>query len=288
VTPTPKLHPAIVILALAACARPVGAAPPVGTAEPMAAAPDSPQPIDAVACHGPFVAVARPASDPPFSGTSFIDPNMLTDADPSSLVSLTYTGRAQRTMFDRRTNSFNPVNAHVFDARFGTTVHVEVQVNPEFTAQQAETEARFYATAVGRLPAFLFRDLRTMWIHAGHFPFGGGNENLLIHTAQGTDYVRDGVLEEILLHESTHTSMDAYHATTARWQEAQRADGVALSTYARDNPQREDLAETLGPYLALRFWRDRIPAATAAAIQRAIPNRITYLDCLGLSADPPR
>ena len=110
----------------------------------------------------------------------------------------------------------------------------------------------------------------------------------LIHTAQGTDYVRDGVLEEILLHESTHTSMDAYHATTARWQEAQRADGVALSTYARDNPQREDLAETLGPYLALRFWSDRIPAATAAAIQRAIPNRITYLDCLGLSADPPR
>jgi hypothetical protein len=52
----------------------------------------SPQPIDAVACHGPFAAVTRPASDPPFSGTSFIDPNMLTDADPSSLVSLTYTG----------------------------------------------------------------------------------------------------------------------------------------------------------------------------------------------------
>jgi hypothetical protein len=244
--------------------------------------------FDAAVCEDPFAAVAQPASEPPFSGTVFIDPDMLTDGDPSSLVSLTYVGVAPRTMFDRRTDTFNSVNAHVFDARFGTTVSVEVQVNPEFTVEQAETEARFYATAVGRLPAFAFRDLRTMWIHAGHFLFGGGNENLLIHTAQGVEYASDGYLEEVLLHESAHTSLDAYHATTARWQEAQRADEVALSTYARDFPEREDVAETLGPYLAVRFWSDRLPAATVALIQQSIPNRITYFDCLGLSTEPVR
>lgn len=242
--------------------------------------------FDAAVCDDPFATVTQPAADPPFSGTVFIHPGMLTDSDPSSLVSLTYMGVATRTMFDRRTETFDSVDAHLFDARFGATVSVEVQVNPEFTMEQAETEARFYATAVGRLPAFAFRDLRTMWIHAGHFLFGGGNENLLIHTAQGAEYASDGYLEEALLHESAHTSLDAYHATAARWQEAQRADGVAISTYARDFPAREDVAETLGPYLAVRFFRDRLPAATVARIEQSIPNRITYFDCLGLGTDP--
>lgn len=242
--------------------------------------------FDAAVCEDAFTTVAQPPAAPPFSGTVFIHPDMLTDSDPSSFVSLTYVGVAARTMFDRRTETFDSVDAHVFDARFGATVSVEIQVNPEFTAEQAETHARFYATAVGRLPAFLFRDLRTMWIHGGHFLFGGGNENLLIHTAQGEEYASDGYLEEVLLHESTHTSLDAYHATTSRWQEAQRADGVALSTYGRDFPEREDVAETLGPYLAVRFWSDRLPAATVALIQQSIPNRITYFDCLGLSVAP--
>ena len=39
---------------------------------------------------------------PPFSGTIFIDPDIITDADPSVYSGMTYAGRASRTMFDRR------------------------------------------------------------------------------------------------------------------------------------------------------------------------------------------
>jgi hypothetical protein len=237
------------------------------------------------ACTLPFSVATSRAATPPYSGTSFISPDIITDADPTSFVDLAYTGQANRTMFDRRTASFNAVNAYLFDAQFGANTNVEIQVNPEFTQAEAEQEARYYAASIGRLPAFLFRDLRTVWIHKGMNAFGGGNDNLLIHTGQGQSYAASGFLEEIFLHEAAHTSMDAYHASTPRWQEAQTADGVAISTYARENSLREDVAETLVPYLAQAFRSDRINAEDLAKIQEAIPARIQYLDCLNLSMD---
>lgn len=62
---------------------------------------------------------------------------------------------------------------------------VEVQVNPEFSEAQAAAEADVYCTAIGRLPGFLLRDVSTVWIHRGDHGFGGGNDNLLIHTDRG-------------------------------------------------------------------------------------------------------
>ena len=223
--------------------------------------------------------------EPPFSGTAFVTNELITAEDPTSFVELTYTGQGARTMYDRRTASFETFEAHLFDATFGTTKVVEVQVNPEMDRDTAEAEARFYAEVIGRLPAFLFRDLETVWIHAGTEAFGGGNHNLLIHTGMGEGYAAAGSLEEILVHEASHTSMDAYHATNPRWQEAQAADAAPLSTYARDNLTREDVAETIGPYLAVRFRRDRIDDATADTIDRTVPNRLRYLDCVGLSME---
>ncbi len=244
--------------------------------------------VDPAACTRPFSPVPSPASAPPFAGTSFITDDLLTDADPTSFVDLSYLGVGSRSMFDRRSNSFQTLNAHLFAARFGSTKTIEVQVNPEFSSSDAEVQARRYAAVVGRLPGFLLRDVQTVWIHRGMNPFGGGNQNLLIHTDQGEAYAAAGTLEEIFVHEATHTSLDADHATAPRWAEARAADGVALSTYARDNVAREDLAESLGPYLALRFRRDRLDGATAAQIEATIPNRMQYFDCVGLTLAPLR
>lgn len=235
-------------------------------------------------CEAPHPPVSNPNA-PPYSGTLFIDPNIITEADPSSFAGLSYAGQGSRTMYDRRTSSFNVVNAHLFDAAFGSGTQIEIQVNPEFNQAEAEVEATYYATAIGRLPGFLFADLQTVWIHRGLQPFGGGNNNLLIHTEQGQQYALDGLLEETFLHEASHTSMDSHHAATARWIEAQTADGTFLSTYARDNPTREDVAETLGPYLAVRFRASRVDATVVSTILSTVPNRIRYLDCLGLSMD---
>ena len=40
-----------------------------------------------------------------------------------------------------------------------------------------------------QVPAFLLVDVATVWIHKGRHGFGGGNNNLLVHTGQGEEYV---------------------------------------------------------------------------------------------------
>jgi hypothetical protein len=242
----------------------------------------------AAACGGDIAEPdPQPPTTPPFSGTIFIDPDIITPDDPTTFLGLTAAGQAARTMFDRRVNGWITVEAYLFAASFSDGLSVEVQVNPEFgTTAASQAEAEFYARAVGRLPTALRRDVRTMWIHRGVQPFGGGNDNILIHTGQADAYIASGILEETLAHEASHTSLDAAHATSPGWLAAQAADPTFISTYARDNPTREDIAESFVPYLAVRYRANRISPSLRATIEAAIPNRIAYFNGLALDMRP--
>ncbi len=223
---------------------------------------------------------------PPFSGTIFLDPDIITAEDPTAFVSLRATGRGSRLMYDRRIPGWATLEAWLFEARFSDRDPIEIQVNPEFAEEAAAQAAETYVPAIGRLPLALRKDVETVWIHLGRNPFGGGNNNLLIHTGQGERYLQDGILEETLVHEASHTSLDNPHATTQGWLEAQTADGEFISTYARDNPTREDIAESFLTYLAVRHRAERISASLAETITRTIPNRLAYFDSLALDLHP--
>ena len=184
-----------------------------------------------------------PTLPPPFAGTIFIDPDIITSSDPTTFQNLSSAGRGARTMFDRRVNGWITVDAFLFNASFDDGLTAEIQVNPEFgESGTAMVEAEKYAAVIGRLPTSLRRDVQTVWIHKGTQPFGGGNNNLLIHVGQ--------------------------------------ADlcGTFISTYARDNPTREDIAESFVPYLAVRYRSNRISQSLAQTILRTIPNRTAYFD----------
>jgi len=233
-----------------------------------------------------FSALGTVWEAPPFAGTAFVSPDIITPSDPTAFESITATGQGTRAMFDRRVNTWITVVAHLFDATFDDGLKVEIQVNPEFDSQSARDAAAKYAEAIGRLPNALRVDVETVWIHQGIEPFGGGNRNILIHVGQAQLYEADGFLEEILLHEAVHTSLVAGHAATPGWLAAQAADPTFVSAYARDHPGREDLAETLGPWFAVRFRQSRIPPSLAAVIQAAIPHRLQYLDAQGFNLYP--
>jgi hypothetical protein len=147
-------------------------------------------------------------------------------------------------------------------------------------------EARRFGPVIGRLPRALRTDVETVWVHRGTEPFGGGNANLLIHTGQADFYEDNGWLEEALVHEAAHTSLDAAHASAPHWTAAQRADSCFVSTYGRDNPAREDVAESFLPYLALRYRPASLDAEARAAIEGAMPNRTAYFDWLSLDLSP--
>lgn len=71
----------------------------------------------------------------------------------------------------------------------------------------------------------------------------GGAHSITIHTLYGRRMLRDGFLEEELFHEGAH-SLDDQPCGLRGWRTAQEADGAFIWTYARDNPNREDIAES--------------------------------------------
>jgi hypothetical protein len=234
------------------------------------------------------VTCSHAAAAPPYGGTIFLDPDVITATDPTVFTGLTYAGRGQRLMFDRRVDSFVQRDAYLFNANFSDLPAVEIQVNPEFASVAlAQAVALQYAPVIGRLPRGLRRDVKTVWIHQGDKPFGGGNNNLLIHTGSiAQSYIAGGILEEALAHEAAHTSLDALNGSSAGWLAAQAADREFISTYARDNPTREDIAESLLPWLAVRFARSRISSDYINTVERTIPNRLRYFDGLNLELAP--
>ena len=224
---------------------------------------------------------------PPYSGTIFLDPDIVLASDSSTFESATVAGRGLRTVFDRRANAFVEIDAYLFDLAFSDGTTIEAQINPEFGSEAAAlTEAETYGRYVGQLAAALRRDIDALWIHKGTQPFGGGNRSILIHTGQSDLYIQDGILEETLIHEAAHTSLDADHATSAGWINAQNADPTFISTYARDFPQREDIAESFLPYLAVTYRGSRISQEYINTVSNTIPNRLAYFDAQELDLTP--
>lgn len=226
-----------------------------------------------------FLTSSLLAQTPPFGGTIFLDPDIITLDDPSSFIKLEDAGQEFRTMYDRRANNWVNENAYLFNATYDDGLSLEIQVNPEFgSVDAARVQAQKYAPVLGQLPTVLRKDAQTVWIHKGVNPFGGGNNNFLIHTGQADLYIRDGILEETLIHEGSHTSLDNPHASSAGWRAAQADDPTFISTYARDYPDREDVAESFLPYLMVRHRADRITNPLKETIENAMPNRIAYFD----------
>lgn len=218
-------------------------------------------------------------AQPPYSGTIFIDPDIITSSAPSSIQSTTYSGQGMVTMFDRRVNKWVTVNAYLFDVVWEDGLTSRAQINPEFgSVESATTEAEKYAFIIGQLPKVLREDVNEIWVHKGVQPFGGGNNSILIHTGQTVNYENNGILEETLVHEASHTSLDATHASSAGWLDAQNQDDEFISTYARDNPTREDIAESFLTWLAVRYRQNKISTENFNKITQTIPNRLSYFD----------
>ncbi len=234
-----------------------------------------------------FACVNEDTNFIPFEGTVFVSNNILNSSDNSFFSSLERIQDNPRIMFDRRVSdesksdvpgSWINITPFLFVANFSDGTQIEVQVNNEFENKtNAEKVALKYVEVIGKLPGIFRKDVETIWIHKGNEDFGGGNNNLLIHHDRGLEYQKNGFLEEAFLHEASHTSLDSYHSSSSGWIEAQIADnGNFISDYAKEYPQREDVAETFPLCFALKYKRDRLDNGIIQKIEKAIPSRIKY------------
>jgi hypothetical protein len=233
-----------------------------------------------------FFFLPKVLAQPAFSGTVFVDPDIIRETDPTIFAGIQSLGVAERQTYDRREGSWITEDMFLFEANFRGVDPVEVQVNLEYGSEEsAEQDALFFAEAVGRLPRLLFRDLSSITIHKGDEAFGGGNNNILIHS-EANGYIKDGWLEETLVHEGVHTSMDGRYASSEGWINSQNDDSLFISTYAEDYPGREDMAESFLMWMASEYRRSRVSAATLSTIENAIPARLSFFNSLNLDMYP--
>ena len=102
----------------------------------------------------PVVARAQ-GIDPPFRSTEWLNPNIITDADPSSLRGIAYAGEGERHFLETREGEpwrIVLITVHVFDVTFNGK-RMEFQVHPEIGARtEARAQVDTYAPIFGRLP----------------------------------------------------------------------------------------------------------------------------------------
>lgn len=212
--------------------------------------------------------------------------NTIQTTDPGNFNSISYQGRGSRSVFDRRVDDYITVNAFLFDANYAGEI-VEFIVNPEFATQEAASKIianQGYAKAVGQLPLSLRSKLKTVTIHKGTKPFGGGNNNILIHS-DAMEY-HGNILEETLLHEAVHVSLSADYNCAAGWREAQTKDNKFISKYAQDNATREDLSESFLFYYAQKERNSRLSDNHKQIIIDTMSNRNAYLGIQNFNLSP--
>jgi len=235
-----------------------------------------------------------------FNDSLFTDSGIITEKDFSAFQNIVFKGNQTVVGWDRRRNPTksiklqtnglntswrkNAFRAFIFKATFAKGNDITLRVNAEFkTKNKAEEQAIKYAKMIGQLPNFLrTKRLKTVTIHKGFYPWGGGKDDVLIHTEYYTGNLKK-YTEEVLLHEAGHTTLDPRalgSVNSYKWNKAIKADNKFISKYARQFPKREDIAETILWWIVVRCKPDlkiKYPY-DFQDIFDAIPNRLKYLD----------
>jgi Secretion system C-terminal sorting domain len=216
-------------------------------------------------------------------GTIFLYPKTITATDPSAFKSISGSRTETKVlMYDRDANNgagaFVNVDALVFDVSYDDQITMQVRVRKsDYTDAYAARLARQYAVMMGQLPAVLREGVKFLNILKSDNSWGGNftlkaMDVTIGKTSEG--YEKQGILEETLIHEGCHCALDGNFYGVKDWDDAQKNDPLFISKYALDNPKREDVAESFGPYLAAVLRPSRITAQDAQKIKDAIPNRI--------------
>ena len=225
---------------------------------------------------------AAQAGEPPFAGTVWIDPDIITEDDPTVLESLSYRSTELRGVFMQEEGRWRDAQVHIFDAMYQDGITAEMWVNGEHfpNHDDARPFALIFASMLGRLPAVLRSCTQVIEIHDG--PGAGGNDvlnRIHMHTDWYSNHHR-AFLEEVMVHEAGHACEAEIRGTPhhQEWLDAQAADGGFISEYARDYPRGEDFAETILNWIAVRYRSDRVNSEYRDATLQAVPNRLAYLD----------
>ena len=229
-------------------------------------------------------------TDPPFSGTMWDLPDLISSSDYTVYSTSIYEGIETRLFYDKSIPDFINYPAHIFKVNFGDGLSVDFEIYSEFSEQEAISIEQKYAPLMGQLGKELRKDIKSIEFLKGDSVASAQRSadlsyaNITFHIDWLTNTVEtrpDGdKTEELLIHEAAHLSIDPYVYNQQGWIDAVSLDNNYISTYAKDNPDSEDVAETFQAYIAVKYFPERISNSLRDTILSVCLNRFKYFDSL--------
>lgn len=240
-----------------------------------------------------------PNHDTMNTSTNMIYSTLIKPSDPSLLVDVTYIETAKRyptrtLYYQEGTGTFD---VHIFRATFSNGHEMNFNIDTAFSISEAEQEAQTIAYMYGQVPGLLLAGMDDFVLFKGDgHPSSGRVTTFYTEVMKKLgDFV-----EENFMHDMAHASLDWDELNGSKqqfdiadnqtliphrgvlekneWLSAARSDDYFVSYYAKDNPEREDIAESIIQYLVLRWRPERFDIYTLQFIEESIPERIAYLD----------
>ena len=231
-------------------------------------------------------------SAPPFLGTMWDLPDLITSSDYTVYSTSSYQGIETRMFYDKAIPDFIDYPAHIFKVNFGDGLSVDFEIYTEFSQEEALAIKQKYAPLMGQLGKELRKNIKSIEFLKGeevasaqrsddlsyaNITFHVDWLNNIVQTRPGGDRT-----EELFIHEAAHLSIDPYVYGQQGWTDAVNLDGNYLSNYAKDNPDSEDVAETFQAYIAVKYFPKRITSSLRDTILSVCLNRFKYFDSLNL------
>ena len=229
-------------------------------------------------------------TDPPFAGTLWELPDLISSSDYTVFSTSIYEGIETRLFYDEAITDFINYPAHIFKVNFGDGLSIDFEIYSEFSEQEAISIEQKYAPIVGQLGKELRKNIKSIEFLKGDSVASAQRSNdlsyanITFHIDWLSNIVEtrpDGdKTEELLIHESAHLSIDPYVYDQQGWIDAVSLDNNYISTYAKENPDSEDVAETFQAYIAVKYFPERISNSLRDTILSVCLNRFKYFDTL--------
>lgn len=223
------------------------------------------------------------SSDPlfQFSITSN-DIDFILGTDPDVFESLTYVGKADREMPDKRSDVLLDEDTYVFTASFKNGKEIGIWCHSSFASKEkAEEYAEKLCPRLGKLPSHQRNMLSHVVIHTGdEVAFAETAGRFFVLYADNMDKrISTNDLEETVFHESVHATLQDLLESTPEWKKVQKNDnGNFVTNYARRLPALEDMPETaIFCYTAIKY-PGRLPTNIEQWVKDYIPNRLAFFE----------
>ena len=192
-------------------------------------------------------------------------------------------------MPDKRSNHLFANNVHVFDTVYADGTTVGMWVHPKVGSKSTAMKfKKVVANSVGTLPTLMRKHLSHVVINPGDYTaFAEVDGRFFVIYAQNiTKRIYTHDFKETAFHEAVHATLDNPLLKSRAWCTTQRKDRDFVTEYAKNHPNKEDMAESALFAWAILQHPGQLPTSIEKRVKRIMPNRLAYFKKLFTDSGP--